>query len=162
MRAADGGQRVLKLEARLGAFGRAARRGAGDERAGAVFAVARAERVVDVDEDDGAGRRRAERGPQARGLRAKLVDERGREDEVVRVGERFGVALATLQAVGEAQAAAELAEVLRAAELEEEGGVVRRRVVVVEARGESVRARGCGDALDEGREIGRASCRERG
>jgi hypothetical protein len=112
VRAADEGERVEDLQARLGAVGRAGGRRAGDERAGAPGRAA--ERVVDVDEHDRPPDGRARRGAQARHLRAQLVDRARREDEVVRVGERVRVARAALQALGEAQAAAELTQVLRA------------------------------------------------
>ena len=156
MRAADDGQSLLQLKARLGAVGRARGGRAGDERARLP-----GERVVNRDEHDGARARRARRGAQARGLRAQLVDRRRREHEVVRVGERVRVAPARLQAVGEARAAAELAQVVRASELKEERAVVTFRVVVVEPRRERRGAQGRRDAFDEGREF-RGRVRRRG
>jgi hypothetical protein len=86
-------------------------------------------------------------------LGAKLIDDARRDDEVVRIGERFGVARATLQAVCEAQAAAELSQVFQPSELEQECGVVRVVEPVVETRGEVVCARGRRDAFDVGREF---------
>lgn len=154
MRAADEGQSLLELEARLAAVGGAGGRGAGDERAGTVGGVCRVERVVDVDEDDGAAGRGAGGGAEGRDLRAQLVDEGRREDEVVGVGERVCVSLAALQGVGEAQSAGELPEVLRAAELEEESPVVARGEVVVEAGGEGAVAGRSADELDVGGEFG--------
>jgi hypothetical protein len=87
-------------------------------------------------------------------LKAKLVNDRRREDEVVSVGDGVRVALAALQRVGESEAAAELPKVLRARALEENRAVVRLREVVVETRAEGVRAQRRRDALDEGREFG--------
>ena len=112
------------------------------------------ERVSDRDEHDGARAGRAELRAQTRNLRAQLVDGRVREDEVVRVGQRVGVAPPALEALREPEAAAELSQVPRAAELEEEGGVVRRVVGVVEARGEGGRVKRGRDSFDEGRELG--------
>lgn len=102
VRAADDGERVLNLPARLAAVARARVRRAGDERAGAVDGVVGRDGIVDVDEDDGARRAAAgfERGRESRDLRAELVDGARGDDEVVCVGEGVRVARAALQGGG--------------------------------------------------------------
>ena len=64
------------------------------------------------------------------------------------------MARAALQGVGEAESAAELAQVPLPPELQEERGVVRARKIVVEARAQGLVTQGRRDALDKGREFG--------
>ena len=176
VRAAQDGERVLNLEARFAPVACARVRRTGDERARTILCLVNSERVVNRDEDDGArtlARTRAERRSQARDLRAQLIDDARRADEVIRVGERVGMARAALQRVGEARAPAELSEVSAAPALIEKRAVVEFGKVVVGARGEVARAKRRAHVRDERREFGglvsgivgrgfRAARRERG
>lgn len=91
-----------------------------------------------------------------------MIDGARREDEVVGVSQRVCRARAPLQSVCEPCAAAELAQVARAPELQRQRAVVRVGEIMIEARAEGVFAQGRVDGRDVRGEFGRLIGRGRG